>query len=138
MSWRHHRHHHHHRIMVVFTINETSILLTPNQGTVLMENLNLGQNLSLAIAFLDAAGNPMVTAPTPDAAPSWTQTTPATESLTPDSGGMTAQTKSLAVGSDSITVSVVVGGATFTATLAVNVATPAQVLTTVQIVPTVV
>src|ERR1019366_7066700 len=111
-NWRHHhRHHHHHRIMVVFTINETSILLTPNQGTVLMENLNLGQNLDLAIAFLDASGNPMVTAPTTDAPPSWTQTTPATQSLAVDSDGMTAHTKSLAVGSDSIALSVVVGGA---------------------------
>ena len=136
---RHHRpHHHHHHVMVLLTVNETSILLTPNKETVLMTDITLGHGIDLAIAFLDASGNPMVNPPIPDAPPSWTQTTPATESLAVDPGGMTAHCKSIAVGSDSLALSVVVGGATFTANLAVNVAAPAQVLTSVAIVPTVV
>ena len=132
------RHHHHHHKMVLLTLNGVSILLTPNQGTVIMSDISLGHGIDLAIAFLDASGNPMITPPTPDATPSWTQTTPATENLSVDPGGLTAHTRSIAVGSDSIGLSVVVGGATFAATLAVNVAAPAQVLTSVAIVPTVV
>lgn len=103
-----------------------------------MTDITLGHGINLAIAYFDAAGNPMLTTPTPDSPPAWTQTTPATERLTVDPTGLTAATASLAVGGDSIGLSVVVGGATFTASLAVNVNAAPQVLTSVAIVPTVV
>ena len=103
-----------------------------------MTDITLGHGLDLSITFLDQDGNPMLSPQTPDAAPSWTQTTPATEQLNVDAGGLTAHTKSLAVGQDSIGLSVVVGGNTFSAALAVNVNAVPQVLTSIQIAATVV
>lgn len=132
------RHHHHHHRAILFTVNNVGITLYPNQEALLMTDITLGHGIDMAIAFLDQNGNPMLVTPVPDAAPVWTQTTPATETLTVDAGGLTAHTKSVAIGQDSIGLSVVVGGATFSATLSVNVAAAPQVLTSVAITPTVV
>jgi hypothetical protein len=135
--WHRHRRHHHHHVLAVFTVNNTSVLLVPNQRTILMTDITLGHGIDMAIAFLDQNGNAMLTTPTPDAPPTWTQSTPATESLTVDAGGMTAHTNSLAVGQDLITLGATVGGVAFQATLAVNVNAAPQVLTSIAIVPTV-
>jgi hypothetical protein len=101
-----------------------------------MTDITLGQGLNLAISFLDQDGNPMTATPVPDGAPIWTQSTSATETLTVAPDGLTATTTSVAVGTDTVSVSATVGGATFSADLAVNVAAKPQTLTSVAIVAT--
>lgn len=94
-----------------------------------------GAPLALAIAFLDQHGNPMSTAPTPDSPPTWTNTTPADETLSVAADGLTCQATAVAAGTDEIDLTVVVGGKSFAASLAVTVAAEPQVLTSVEIVP---
>jgi hypothetical protein len=96
-------------------------------------NLNVGHTVSMSLVFLDQNGNPMLVTPTPDSAPVWSDTTPATGTLTAASSGLTAQEVALAVGTDEVEVSVVVGGATFQATVDLNVQAAPQVLTSVAI-----
>lgn len=98
-----------------------------------MTDITLGHGLDLSIIYLDQNGNPMLTTPTPDGPPTWTQTTPATETLVVAPDGLTAQATSVAVGTDSISLNVSVGGSTFSASLLVNVTTAPQVLTSVAI-----
>lgn len=95
--------------------------------------LAVGHTLGLALAFLDQNGNPMLVAPVPDAAPTWTDTTPATETLAVDASGLTATGTPLVPGTDTINVSVTVGGTVFSASLDVNVTEAPQVLTSVVI-----
>lgn len=97
-------------------------------------SMNVGQTTALSIEYLDQDGKPMATIPTADSAPVWAQTTPATEQLVPAADGLTATAKGLAAGSDTIQLTVVVGGKTFQATLDMTVNAAAQVLTSVGIV----
>ena len=75
----------------------------------------------------------MLTAPTPDAAPVWSNTTAATETLAPSADGLTCVGTPVAPGTDTVSVAVVVAGATFSATLAVEVDAAPQVLGSVVI-----
>ena len=90
------------------------------------------------VVYLDADGNPMLTTPTPDSPPVWSNTTPATETLAVAADGLTAVATSVAVGTDSISVTDIVGGQTFSASIIVNVGAKPQVLTSIQIAATVV
>jgi len=100
-------------------------------------NVNVGHVVNCSLVFLDQNGNPMLTTPTPDAAPVWTDTTPATGTLTAAAGGLTASEQIIAAGTDTINVSLSVGGTAFTASLPVVASAAPQVLTTVQIAATV-
>lgn len=96
--------------------------------------LAVGQTVPLSIAYLDQNGQPMQTPPTPDAPPTWQNTTPATETLTVDPGNLTASVKGAAPGTDTVSVNVTVGGKPFSAQL-VDTVTPApQVLTSIEII----
>jgi len=130
---RHHHRHRHHHVRVLFTVGTVGILLAPNKEAFLMTDITLGHGLDLSITYLDQNGNPMLVTPTPDAPATWTQTNPETETLVVGADGNTAATTSIAVGSDSIGLSVTVGGATYTASLIVNVTEVPQVLTGVAI-----
>jgi hypothetical protein len=90
--------------------------------------------LGLSIAYLDQKGNPMLVTPTPDVLPVWTNSTPATETLSPSADGLTCDVTTVAVGQDVISLAVIVSGADFSATLNVNVLDEPQVLTSVAIV----
>jgi len=102
-----------------------------------MTTVTVGHTIALAIAYLDQNGNPMLTTPTPDAAPQWSNTTPATETLVAAADGNSAVATAVAAGNDVINLALAVGGKQFTATLAVTVAAVPQVLTSIAIVPTV-
>lgn len=102
-----------------------------------MTTVTVGHKIALAIQYLDQNGQPMLTTPTPTAPPVWTQTTPATETLTAAPDGLTAQTTALAAGSDTIGLSLEVAGATFSATLAVTVQAVPQTLASIAILATV-
>jgi hypothetical protein len=99
--------------------------------------LAVGHTLNMALVFLDQNGNPMLTPVVPDAAPSWTDTTSATETLTVSGSGLTAVGTPVAPGTDTVSVALAVGGVSFTATLDVTVTSAPQVLTSVSIAPTV-
>lgn len=112
-----------------------------NQGKdTLMLNVTVGHSAALSIVYLDQNGNPMLTTPTPDPAtppatnPTWTDAPSAAgvDTLTSNADG-TATLAALAPGSDNVSVTVTVGGVAFSASLAVAVAAPPQVLTSIAI-----
>jgi len=99
--------------------------------------VNLGHKIGLAIQFLDANGNPMLVQPIPDTAPAWSNSTPAIETLSVAANGLTATADPIAVGVDTISLNLSVGGIAFSAALNVEVDAAPQVLTSIAIVPTV-
>src|SRR5277367_5332620 len=99
LDYHRHRHHsHHHPQRIVHMSNVT---------------LSVGHSADFSIVFLDQNGNPMLTTPVPDAPPVWTDTTPATGTLVPAASGLTAVEAVIAVGGDTVSVSLAVGGVTF-------------------------
>lgn len=100
--------------------------------------VSVGHKIEMAIAFLDQNGQPMQTTPTPDAPPAWTNSSPNIDTLVVASDGLSAEDDAEAPGSDTVNLSLAVGGVTYTATLPVVVSPEAQVLTSIAIVPTVV
>lgn len=97
--------------------------------------LAVGHKLEMQIAFLDQNGNPMLAVQTPDNAPTWSNSTPATETLTVAASGLTCEGMPLVPGTDTVSLTVSVGGVSFSATLDVTVTEAPQVLTSVAIVP---
>ncbi len=97
-----------------------------------------GHKIEMAISFLDQNGQPMLTPPTPDSPPVWSNTAPSIDALVVASDGLSAEDDALAVGSDTVSLAVKVGGVEFDATLPVVVTAAPQVLTSIEIVPTVV
>lgn len=96
--------------------------------------LSMGHTLNMSIQYLDQNGNPMLTPPTPDSAPTWSNTTSATETLAPSSSGLACVGTPVAPGNDVVTVTLSTGGVTFTANLDVEVDPAAQVLKSIAIV----
>lgn len=126
-----HRGHHKHRHRYV-------TFLTPNRRTHLSNVIvTVGHTVSFTLVFLDQNGNPMLTTPTADAPPAWTDTTPATGTLTVAPSGLTASEAAMVVGSDTVNVALAVGGVAFAATIDLTVQAVPQVLTSVQIAATV-
>jgi hypothetical protein len=122
--------------IVRLSIDNVSIELIPHMEIKMSVTLSVGHTLQMAIAFLDQAGNPMLTTPTPDTAPTWSNTTSATETLVDN--GLTCVGTPVAAGSDTVSVNLAVGGVSFSATLRVTVQAATQVLTSIAIIPTVV
>ena len=98
-----------------------------------MVDVTVGHQIACSISYLDQNGNPMLTNPTPDSPPVWSNTTAATETIVAAADGLTCQATTVAVGTDVISVTDIVGGASFSATLAVNVTAVPQVLTSIAI-----
>jgi hypothetical protein len=138
-SWHDHFYHQHRPAHPVLVVGHIAYALEPNRRIRLMATINTvgSAPLNLTIAFLDQHGQPMQAAPKPDAVPTWTNTTPADETIAPSADGLSCTATAVAPGLDEIDVSVVVGGVTFKAALPVGVAPAAQVLTSVEIVPAV-
>jgi hypothetical protein len=117
----------------VLLLRGLAIELEPQERLIMSLTMSVSQTDALSIAYLDQNGKPMATPPTPDSAPTWSDTTPATETLTVADGGLTAELAALEAGTDTVNLTVVVAGQTFTAQLDVTV--EGQVLTSVEIVP---
>jgi len=100
--------------------------------------VSLGHVINMVIDFLDQNGNPMLTPQVVDSPPIWSNTTPATETLVASADGLQAVATPVADGVDTISVTAMVGGKQFGATLNVNVAPAPQVLSSIVITPTVV
>jgi hypothetical protein len=101
-------------------------------------SVSVGHTVNCSLEYIDQNGNPMLTTPTPDAAPTWSDTDASSETLTAAPGGLTASALAIAAGSDVISVSLSVGGVAFSATLPVTVSAAPQVLTSVEIIADVV
>ena len=103
-------------------------------------NVNVGHPVAIAIKYLDQNGNPMLTTPTPDSPPTWSQAPSASgiDSLSVASpGNLSASLATLEAGTDIITVNMQVGGVALSASLGVNISPAPQVLTSIELVPTV-
>jgi hypothetical protein len=97
--------------------------------------VSVGHEVICTITYLDQNGNPMLVTPKPDSAPVWTDTPSAvgvdTNSVSAD--GLTDIVSALAAGSDTVGVSVIVGGKTFTDSALLTITPAPQVLTSVSI-----
>jgi hypothetical protein len=132
MSWRRHI------VRPVLFVNGIGFVMKPGQEIQIMVTATVGHKIECTIQYLDQNGNPMLTAPTPDAPPVWSNTTPAVETLSPAADGSTCEADTLTAGADMISLSLLVGGKAFTATLAVTVGAAPQALTSIAIAATVV
>jgi len=105
-----------------------------------MTTINVGHQDTMTIQYLDQNGNPLLTTPTPDSAPTWTNapTPSGDDTLSVAQGGNSAVLAAVAAGTDLVTLTVVVGGKTFSATDAITITPAPQVLTSVAIVDSVV
>jgi hypothetical protein len=131
------------RAHVLLIVDGCVFELHPHRRTHVMIQVNAGHSVDCSIEYLDQNGNPMLTAPTPDSPPAWTNapSAPGIDTLTVSPDGSTAvlaTNAADAAGSDTLSLTVVVGGKSFAATLAVAISAAPQVLTSVQIAGTVV
>ena len=131
--------HRHPRIVVLLTIQDVTIRLNPWENLTMDTSLNIGHTVSVAIAYFDQHGNPMLVEPKPDTAPvpAWTNTTSATETLAVSADGLSCVGTPIAVGTDVISLALSVGGVMYSATLGVTVTAEPQVFTSIGLVPTV-
>jgi hypothetical protein len=95
--------------------------------------LSVGHTVSFSILYLDQNGNPMLVAPVPDSPPVWSDSTPATGTLVVAANGQSAVETALAAGGDTVSLTVLVGGKSFAASVGLTVAAAPQVLSTVAI-----
>jgi hypothetical protein len=132
---RHRRHHHHIRVALIIG-GDGAVELIPNGVIHMAATQNVGQTTSFSIAYMDQNGQPMVPMPTPDAPPAWSQSDSAVDTLTAAADGNTASAFGLAPGTETIAVSLAVGGQSFSATIDMTVVAvvPTQTLTSIEIV----
>ena len=147
MLQHHHRHymvalrvetfytHHHRRHYQLVDLK----VLNPNGGIAMNPvTVSVGHTVNCSIIFLDQNGNPMQTTPTPDAAPTWSDSPAGATTFTVGPNGLTATDLAVATGTDAISLSLAVGGVSYSATLGVTVSPAPQALTSIQIGSTVV
>jgi hypothetical protein len=105
-------------------------------ATYMAATFNVGHQDMMTIAYLDQNGNPMLVTPTPDHPPAWTNApVPAgCDTLLATADGSSATVTGVAVGQDTITLTVVVGGKSFVATDSITITAAPQVLTSVAVV----
>ena len=101
-------------------------------------SVTVGHVIDFSILYVDTAGNPMLTPVTPDSPPVWTNVPSAADTFAASADGTTAVLTAVAAGSDTVGLTVIVGGVTYTASDLVTVNAAPQVLGGVQIVATVV
>lgn len=95
----------------------------------------VGTTVNAPIIYLDQFGKPMVTTPTPDSPPTWTQSVPGASTLAVQPDG-SCNVTGVTAGPDVLNMSVVVGGKTFAApSVSFTIQPATQVLTSVQIGP---
>ena len=103
------------------------------------DNVTVGHQINYSFIEVDTSGNPMKT-PVPVTSSTWTDApaTPPVDTFTPSADGSTAVLQAMAAGSDTVTVSAVINGVTYTATDQVLISAAPQVLGGIQIVAAVV
>ena len=141
-NWRHrHRRHrrHHVGVVLVVCVEGSDLLfyeLNPNWETKIMISATVGHKVVNTIGYVDTAGNPMLVAPTPDAPPTWVSAdaaatppvSPLPDTLTISPDGTECDQACVAVGTDTLALSVTVGGVVFTASQSLTISAAPQVL----------
>jgi hypothetical protein len=130
---------HRHPVRVVLNVEVSGleqfrVVLEPGRNVRIMTTVTVGHKLALSVSYLDTNGNPMLTAPPVDSPPAWSNSNAAAETIVAAADGQSAVATTVAAGNDVISLSVVSGGKTFAATLAVEVDAAPQVLGSVAIV----
>ena len=99
------------------------------------DNVTVGHQIDYSFIEVDTNGNPMQ-AQVPITSSTWTDApaTPPVDTFTVAAGGATAVLQASAAGSDTVTVSAVINGVTYTATDQVLISAAPQVLGGIQIV----
>jgi len=97
----------------------------------------VGKTIALEVVYQDQNGNPMLSPVAPDAAPAWSNANPAGATLAAAADGLTCVATTVAPGVDTVGLSLNVGGQAFSASLAVEVDAPPQVLSSIAIKATV-
>lgn len=143
----HHRRHPHIRLLLLTVNNSTGeFAIAPfirkgerhmaapaNPNNAPAVTVNVGHVATTTIVQLDTNGNPMLTPVTFDSPPTWAQATPATDTLAVGSGNLSATETAIAAGSDTITVTVLVGGVSYVATQPITVTPAPQVFGGIQL-----
>lgn len=103
-----------------------------------MTDVTVGHSIVYTIVYLDQNGAPMLTTPTPDSPPVWSNlAAPTIDTMAVSADGSQDTVSAVGAGVDSVSVSVTVGGAVFAAVDQVTVDSAPQVLTSVGLVGTV-
>lgn len=99
-----------------------------------MTDVSVGHTVIDTIVYLDQHGNPMLVSPTPDAPPAWGNlAAPTIDTMSVSADGSTDTITAVAAGVDTVTVTVIVGGKSFSATQQLTINPEPQVLTSVAI-----
>jgi hypothetical protein len=126
-----------HHVRVGLMINGEIFELHPNRRICIMENfpLNVGHTLDLVIVFLDTNGNPMLTQPTLDAPAMWTDgpSGSGVDTLTVAPDTLSAAMAALGPGTDTVSVSLSVGGKAFSATAGATITNAPQILGSIEL-----
>lgn len=133
--WHRRRHRHHGHVYVVLQVDDcVTILLKPNEEIFLMtDNTIGGKGVDIRVRFLDAGGNEVVA--TADSPPTWTNNA-AFETLTVSADGLSAHATAVAAGADTISVTAVVSGTSFSASVVVDVKAAPVVVASIDLVVT--
>jgi hypothetical protein len=139
-------HHHHGRLALVvettrrrhghYKRHRRAHILEPGRTIHMADTVTVGHQIAFSIEYVDTAGNPMLTAVTPDSPPTWTDAPSAAgvDTFTASADGTTAVLVATAAGSDTVGLSVTVAGVTYTASDLVTISAAPQVLGGVEIV----
>ena len=128
---RHGRHHHGYRW------RRKVYVLKPGENK-MSDTVTVGHQIDFSIEYVDTNGNPMLTPVTPDSPPTWTNVSGSPDTFTVSADGTTAVLQATGAGSDTVSLSVTVGGVIFTASDLITINAPPQVLGGVDIVSVVV
>ena len=125
--------HRHHSVTRIY-------ILEPNQENTMTDNVSVGHQIDYSFLYVDTSGNPMKAPIVPDSPPVWANApaSPPVDAFTRSADGATAVLQASAPGADTVTLTVVVAGVTYTGSDQVLISAAPQVLGGVQIVAKVV
>ena len=97
--------------------------------------VTVGHSILNTIKYLDQNGNPMLVTPVPDSPPQWSSSPnpDGCDSVSVSADGLECDIIAIAPGVDTLTMAVIVGGATFQATQNISIQAAPQTLTSVEI-----
>lgn len=94
-------------------------------------SMNVGQTATMTLSGLDQYGQPFTLSP--DSVPVWSNTTPADATLAAAPSGLSATDLAIAEGSDAVSVTLIEGGVSFSATQSFSINKAAPVLASIVI-----
>src|SRR5208337_4439485 len=124
-SWPFWPPHHRHRLALVVWVRRGRhrhhwrrhvYILEPGANT-MSTSVTVGHVIDFSIQYVDTSGNPMLTPVTPDSPPVWADApaSPPVDTFTVAADGSTAVLAATAAGGDTVTLTVIVGGVSYSA-----------------------